>query len=266
MKSPIKISFLVTHFNRPAALKSCIESIKKLSLANYEIVVSDDGSAAENQKMIKDLAIDKLLIAANNVGLASNLNKGILACSGEYIVYCQKDFNLNADFKYVLPRCVELLENNKADMIRLMAYFEFNKLIPLSEEINLIPKFSFHNFYQNFYQYSDHPFIVKKSFFNTFGYYLEKTSGDYGETEYAIRIMKSKAKIAIIAYKYINSIAGTESVIDRPVNKSIFIKVSTKSVYKLARALRLYLECILYSKSKRGLVTYTNYRKVKTKE
>jgi glycosyltransferase involved in cell wall biosynthesis len=98
MKLPIKISFLVTHFNRPAALKSCIESIKKLSLAHYEIVVSDDGSAAENQKMIKELAIDKLLIAANNVGLASNLNKGIRACSGEYIVYCQEDFNLNADF------------------------------------------------------------------------------------------------------------------------------------------------------------------------
>lgn len=172
MKSPIKISFLVTHFNRPAALKSCIESIKKLSLANYEIVVSDYGRAAENQKMIKDLAIDKLLIASNNGGLASNLNKGIRVCSGEYIVYYQEDFKLNADFKYVLPRCVELLENHKADMIRLMAYFEFNKLIPLSKEINLIPKFSFHNFYHNFYQYSDHPFIVKQSFFDTFGYYL----------------------------------------------------------------------------------------------
>jgi glycosyltransferase involved in cell wall biosynthesis len=264
MKLPIKISFLVTHFNRPAALKSCIESIKKLSLAHYEIVVSDDGSAAENQKMIKELAIDKLLIAANNVGLASNLNKGIRACSGEYIVYCQEDFNLNADFKDVLPRCVELLENHKADMIRLMAYFEFNKLIPLSEEINLIPKFSFHNFYQNFYQYSDHPFIVKKSFFDTFGYYLENSSGDYGETEYAIRIMKSKAKIAIIANKYISSVLDSPSVIDRPLNSTIFLKIRNKKFRQLARAFRLYLECILYNNSKRGLVTYTNHRKAKT--
>ena len=63
MESVIKVSFLVTDFNRPTALKSCIDSIKKLSLANYEIVVSDDGSTAENQKMIKDLTIDKLLIA-----------------------------------------------------------------------------------------------------------------------------------------------------------------------------------------------------------
>lgn len=265
MKPAIKISFLITHFNRPSDLKSCIDAIRNVSLSNYEIVVSDDASSSEIQQVIKEFAIDNLVIAAGNQGLAANLNKGIRACKGEYILYCQEDFILNSNFKLILPQCLEVLNTQKADMIRLMAYFEFPKVIPLTEQINLIPKFSFHNFLYNCYQYSDHPFITKKSFFDTFGYYLENTSGDYGETEYATRILKSKAKMAIIANKYISSIIGSESVIDRQVRKSLFFKMMNKKGYQFARALRLYLECILYRKSKRGLVTYTNFRKSEAK-
>jgi glycosyltransferase involved in cell wall biosynthesis len=102
-KSKKQISFLITHYNRPAALKSCIESIKNLSLSNYEIVVSDDASAPEIQQIIQEFFIDTVVIAAENLGLGANLNKGIRACKGEYILYCQEDFVLNSDFKIILP-------------------------------------------------------------------------------------------------------------------------------------------------------------------
>lgn len=260
-KNKIQVSFLITHYNRPLDLIKCIEGIMKIPILNYEIVVSDDGSSDENIKLLQDFKTDKLILSKTNQGLAVNINKGIRACQGEYIIYCQEDFILNSNIIDILPECFELLHSQRANMIRLKSDYEFKKLITLTQNIFLIPKFSFRNFFVNAYQYSDHPFITTREFYNNYGFYLENTSGDYGETEYAIRIFKSKAKIAIVPNKYISSVEGSKSVIDRNVKfKNPKFKIN-KSLIKIARAFRLHLECILYNKSKRGLVTYKNFRK-----
>ena len=266
MKSPIKISFLITHFNRPSDLKICIDAIRKLSLSNYEIVVSDDASIDQVQKVIKEFDVDKLVVSTENKGLAANLNQGIMACEGEYILYCQEDFILSFEVTNILEECLMLLNSEKVDMIRFVANYSFKKLLPLSMNIDLIPKFSFSNFFLNYYQYSDHPFITRASFFKRYGLYLENTSGRYGETEYAIRILKSDGKLGISKKAFASSIVGSVSVLQGETSiKNNSIKLN-KSLLRLARAFRLYLECILYNKSKRGLVTYVNFRKNSKKE
>lgn len=261
MEDSIKISFLITHYNRPYDLGVCLKSIKDLAISNYEIVVSDDGSFEENIRIIQSYQVDQLILASANKGLAANINKGLAACRGNYIIYCQEDFILNPEIVKILPECLLMLQNKRVDMVRFTCNFKFNKTIPLTSTISRIPKFSFHNFLYNYYQYSDHPFITTKSFFEHYGYYQEQTSGRYGETEYAIRILKSNAKIAITNEQMAFSVFGSQSVLSsegniankrRPINK-IFIKI--------ARAFRLYLECILYNNSKRGLITYENFRK-----
>ena len=259
-KSKIKISFLITHYNRPDDLFQCISGIQNLKIANYEIVVSDDGSTAENIKLIENDAIDKLILAPKNQGLAANINKGIKACEGEYIVYCQEDFVLDANLSTSLPECIDLLKSNKVDMVRFTSNVVFTKLLPLTQGIDLIPKFSFKNFQTNYYQYSDHPFIVKKNFYETYGYYLENTSGRYGETEYAIRILKSKAKIGMTKKVFASVVDGSISVLaNESGQKNKKVKLF-KPMLKLVRAFRLYLECLLYNKTKRGLLTYKNFR------
>lgn len=260
-KEKKSISFLITHYNRPLDLMKCLEGIRKMNISNYEIVVSDDGSDDENSKLLKEYKIDKLILAKTNQGLAANINKGIEACEGEYIIYCQEDFILDSQIGNILPECLELLESKKADMIRFSANYKFNKLINLSENVFLIPKFSFQNFLLNYYQYSDHPFITKISFYNKYGCYLENTSGRYGETEYAIRIFKSNAKIAITKKSLATSVVGSKSVLINETNsKNKDYKIS-KPFIKIARAFRLYLEWFLYFKSNRGLKTYKNFRK-----
>ena len=239
----------------------CIEGIKKTQISNYEIVVSDDGSEDENVNIIKAYSIDKLILSKNNQGLAANINKGIDACEGEYIIYCQEDFVLHSEINSFLPECLELLDSQKVDMIRFTSNSPFNKLIPISDKIDLIPKFSFQNFLMNYYQYSDHPFITKKSFYNKYGNYFENTSGRYGETEYTIRILKSDAKIAITRKILASSVIGSESVLMMETNAKGKDYKLNKSLIKIARAFRLYLELFLYNKSKRGLRTYKNFRK-----
>ncbi len=116
-----------------------------------------------------------MLLSNSNEGLAANINRGIKACSGEYIIYCQEDFVLDSRVSFLINDFIELLNDNKVDMIRFTSNILFNKKISLTKNVILIPKFSFHNFLQNYYQYSDHPFITKKSFYENYGYYLEGT-------------------------------------------------------------------------------------------
>lgn len=257
----IKISFLITHYNRPDDLLQCLTAIKSLNVLNSEIVVCDDASQEEHIKIIKDYEIDQLILSKTNQGLAANINKGIKACKGEYIIYCQEDFLLSPQISRILPECLDLLQQEKVDLIRFTSNFAFNKLFPLTNAVSLIPKFSFQNFQQNYYQYSDHPFVTKKSFYDRYGNYLEHTSGRYGETEYAIRILKSNAKIGITNQQLASTIEGSQSVL---VNESIAANTEytlNKKWIKIARAFRLYLELLLYNRSKRGLVTYKNFRK-----
>lgn len=257
----IQISFLITHYNRPIDLLKCLGAIKNLKVLDSEIVVCDDASQEEHLKLIQGYEIDRLVFSKMNQGLAANINKGIEACQGEYIVYCQEDFLLDPSISSILPEYLDLLKKEKVDMIRLTSNSPFNRLIPLTATVSLIPKFSFRNFLQNYYQYSDHPFVTRKFFYHKYGNYLEHTSGRYGETEYAIRILKSNAKIGITNQILASTIEGSQSVLvneSKAANKEYHLN---KKLIRIARALRLYLELMLYDSTKRGLITYKNFRR-----
>ena len=255
------ISILITHYNRPEALAACLKAIKDAQLDfEYEIVVSDDGSSQESHNIINNLLIDRLVLANENQGLASNLNKGIKACTGKYILYVQEDFVMIPEFNNVLQEGIDLLDSKTLDMVRYRANYTFKHLLPCSKNILKIPRFSFHNFNINTFQYSDHPFITTHSFYDTYGYYLENTTVGYGETEYAIRILNSKAKIGITRKNYFNNVENAVSTVY--VNPKKIDFRNFKKIRRFARALRQHLEWLLYSPNNRKLYTYKNKRTV----
>ena len=255
------ISILITHYNRFDSLLKCIEAFKLLGLNNVELVVSDDGSEQFVQEQLKTIKVDTLLLNDKNTGLASNLNRGLKACKGSFILYCQEDFIPQSELFSYLEEAKSIIKSDMADMCRLKANFYFPKLIPLTSNFKLIPKFSWNNFYYNTFQYSDNPFITRSDFFEDFGYLLENVSGPYGENEYAIRIMKSKAKIAISNTYQFRTNTESQSVIMNGVigKKRLFLK--RIGLHRFLRALRLHFEFLLYNANKRGLITLKNKRK-----
>jgi glycosyltransferase involved in cell wall biosynthesis len=257
------LSILITHYNRPKALKKCLSSIADLKLTiPFEVIVSDDGSLVENQEIIKSYNIDKLLLSSKNEGLASNINKGIKACNkSNYLLYCQEDCLIVPEIKSVLNTFLTVLDSGKLDMIRLTANYKFSYLIKVTEGIYRIPRFSFRNFNINTFQYSDNPFITKVDFFHKYGFYLEGTSGPFGETEYAIRILNTNANIGITNKKYSIWQEGVQSVIN-PTNTVNTLRKRSKfrKIKRLARALRQHLEWVLYNPNNRKLYTYKNKR------
>lgn len=258
----MKLSILITHYNRPDALLKCIDAIKNINWEiDYEIIVSDDGSKVENIERIKLINNISLLLSEKNQGLAANINKGINACKGNYILYCQEDFLIVKDLELILNELYFVLDNNKLDLVRLRANYSFPFLNKITNNVFEIPKFSWKNFLYNAFQYSDNLFITTPSFFVKNGLYLENTSGDYGEAEYAIRIFNSKAKIGITKRYYSQDVVGSESVM-RKISAEIKRKNKlTKKLKQYLRAFRLHIERLLYNPQKRGLVTYKNKRR-----
>lgn len=256
------LSILITHFNRPEALAICIAAIKKVKFQiPIELVVSDDGSRPENLSPLQELPIDVLVTSPKNKGLASNLNRGIKACKGDFIMYIQEDFIIKPEILNVLPESIDVLNSGQIDMVRFRANYVFNHLVPLTKHISIIPKFSFKNFNINTFQYSDNPFITTPAFFEKHNYFLEQASGPYGETEFAIRVLKSKSKIAIADKNYFDANVESSSVmVTHSVKKRFGFK---RKIWRLARALRQHLEWVLYQPKKRKLYTYNNKRKLK---
>lgn len=261
MDQSIQISFLITHYNRFENLEICINAIRKSNIKfNYEIVISDDGSEKQIQNKILKLDVDQKILSERNYGLAHNMNKGIKSCKGEFIFYCQDDFLINTDSNFceVFEEAVLLLVMNKLDLIRFRSNYFFPSLIPISKSVFKIPKFSFKNFLVNAFQYSDNPFLIKKNFYDNFGYYLENTSPDYGEAEFAIRIFSSKARIGIVNNGLIKDLEFSLSVVRANITPVIKNKKINKRIKQYLRAFRMHFESIFYKSSQRGLITYKN--------
>ena len=254
------ISILITHYNRLTALETCLLAFKDLGLTNVEYVVTDDGSKAIIQEKLKTIDVDRLILSPVNTGLASNINRGLAACKGDYILYCQEDFIPQDEFCDYLVEALKLLSANKVEMCRFTANYKFPYLKSLSEKFSLIPKFSWKNFHYNAFQYSDHPYITTKNFFEQYGRFLENVSGPYGENEFAIRIMKSNARIGI-AKKYVfrtNSDSSSVIATQEKKKKRKFLKKI--KVHRLLRSFRLHFEFLLYQPNHRKLITIKNSR------
>ncbi len=254
----IDISFLITHFQRPSALEALIKSIRTTPFSfKYEIVVSDDCSSKENLLEIKTFNPDQLITSSNNNGLGHNLNKGIKACKGNFIVYVQEDHIVYRDLDRYLKEATRLLNDSAFDMIRLWRSYDF-PIMPKADNLTYkIPFFTWKNFKVNCYRYSDRPFVVKSNFFDKFGYYLEVKNVSYSETEYAIRMLKLNVNIGMSNHNYFRENITVNSVaIKKP---SLKIKNRTKRMKKLnqyLRAIRQHIEWVAYDKDKRRLLTY----------
>lgn len=93
-KSNKKISVIVTVYNIERYLEKCIDSIRRQTYKNLEIILVDDGSTDNSGAMCDRFAADDdriVVIHKKNGGLADARNTGAKAATGEYIAYVDGD-------------------------------------------------------------------------------------------------------------------------------------------------------------------------------
>lgn len=110
------ISVIVPIFNVEAYLVRCIESILTQTYSKLEIILVDDGSTDQCERICNEMAVTDgriKVVHQRNAGLSAARNKGIENSHGEYFLFIDSD-------DYIHREMVELLYNNlikyKADL------------------------------------------------------------------------------------------------------------------------------------------------------
>ena len=128
------ISIIIPVYNQAKKIKQCLGSIKNQSYDNYEIVVVNDGSVDDFNKIMQSQAEvfgHKLsVIEQENKGAPSARNKGFRKSKGEYIFFCDADAILKPQ---ALEIMLQTLKNNPQASYAYSSFLWGKKLFKLEQ-------------------------------------------------------------------------------------------------------------------------------------
>lgn len=128
-----KISIIVPVYNTEKYLKKCLDSLINQTFKDIEIVIINDGSTDNSEKIIKEYEqkySDKIKsYKKENGGLSSARNYGISKANGEYIAFVDSDDYVDLE---VFDKLKEEI-NKKIDLIKI-------KLITVNNKYEQIKK------------------------------------------------------------------------------------------------------------------------------
>ena len=192
------VSLLITHYNRCRSLENLLKSFDRINCSFNEIIVSDDGSKAEQINyiyLLRHLFNFTLITTPENKGLGNNINKGQDAVTSQYTLYVQEDFEPADNFVVHLKNAVEIMqERTEIDMIRFYAYFKYPYLKDYKQGFAEMIFKLWKPGYKKFYSYSDHPHLRRSNFLEKFGRYAEGVKGDVTEYKMMMSFLQKKGK------------------------------------------------------------------------
>ena len=100
----LKLSVIVSTFNRPEALDLILTALSHQTGKNFEVIIADDGSENETRELIDkvkdkvDFKITHIWQEHKEFRAAAIRNKAIVASSGEYLLFIDGDCVPNIDF------------------------------------------------------------------------------------------------------------------------------------------------------------------------
>ena len=83
------IAVIIVSYNMAKTLKDCIDSLLNQSVQNFRLIIVDDLSSDETEKIIKDFSDKRIDYKKNNehLGIAASRNKGLSELKNEKIIF-----------------------------------------------------------------------------------------------------------------------------------------------------------------------------------
>ena len=134
------ISVIIPAFNCEKSIKHTVDSIIFSGLADYEIVIVNDGSADNTASVCKDLCSQYSFIKyaeQKNSGVSAARNKGISIATGEYILFFDADDTAEGNG---FSECVDIIESEKPDILIFGISFDYYKNGKLYRRDKLVPE------------------------------------------------------------------------------------------------------------------------------
>lgn len=117
MNEDKKVSIIVPVYNTEAYIESCLDSIKKQTYKNFEVLLINDGST-DNSKKICEMFVhndDRFkLFNQVNCGLSKSRNNGIKKSKGDLILFVDADDQISAN---LLEKSITILNEYEVDTV-----------------------------------------------------------------------------------------------------------------------------------------------------
>lgn len=130
----MKFSIIVPVYNVEDYLDKCLSSIFSSSYDNYEVIIVNDGTEDNSEKIIKDYMKKHkniIYIKQENQGLSEARNHGIKKATGDYIIFVDSDDYIEKDLLSEINKSTK----NNPDLIRYQIKDVYNDKIIDYEEI-----------------------------------------------------------------------------------------------------------------------------------
>ncbi len=122
MNSP-KVSIIILNWNKPEVTGQCLDSLRKASYSNREIILVDNGSADNSVEFFERNYPEAALIRnSGNEGFARGCNIGIRSAAGEYFLLLNNDTEVAPDFLDKLVLAIESGPRIAAVGARILSY------------------------------------------------------------------------------------------------------------------------------------------------
>lgn len=107
MRNP-KVSVVVCTYNGAGRIKSLLDSLKKQTYKNLEIIIVDDGSTDGTSDIVKKYPFKRITHEGNNnKGLADSRNKGVEVSKGDIIVFTDDDCVADKNWIKEIAKCYQ---------------------------------------------------------------------------------------------------------------------------------------------------------------
>ena len=113
-----KVSIIVPIYNTSKYLKQCITSITNQTYKNIEIILINDGSTDDSNKICDNFKKNDIRIKVlhqKNKGLSYTRNKGIELSTGQYITFIDSDDYVESTY---IEKLVKKIKESDADIVQ----------------------------------------------------------------------------------------------------------------------------------------------------
>jgi GT2 family glycosyltransferase len=118
------VSIITVNYNQSEVTMALLESLRKISYSNTEVIVVDNASPNDNPDLIKEKYPEIHLIKSKeNLGFSGGNNLGIYAASGKYMLFINNDTEVPENFLEPLVKVLDEHEEVGVVSPKIRFYF-----------------------------------------------------------------------------------------------------------------------------------------------
>lgn len=167
----IKISIIMPFRNAGQYIEKCISSILDQKFTNFELIVVNDNSQDDSEKVCNSFCnVDNRIVLLNNqgYGVVEARNTAIRNARGEYVCFCDADDYVDNEF---VGSFVDIINCESPDMIAMGIIkdvkddriYEHNHIhCGVYEKVELINMFSKMLHWSGLFEFGINPYLVSK--------------------------------------------------------------------------------------------------------